>query len=166
MAMSMKDLMHSDDDDDSLESISSPALPTKESTLKLIFTKGTKRLSSHFEKESQKNTITDSIDGDEKLPATVSSSTGWIKDKVAGSLNRLSNSKNVYSSVDIVQHEHGPLTSDNIPKLSKAQSEMNLKSSTNRLVASNNFFSSTLHFAKKQLGATSLEFFPTRTRLE
>ena len=67
---------------------------------------------------------------------TVSSSTGWIKDKVAGSLNRLSNSKNVYASIDVVQNDSDPLTSENSPKLSKSQSEMDLKStSSNRFVA-------------------------------
>ena len=99
----------------------------------------TKRFSSHLDdRKSQSNgSINDDYDvtsDKQKVSPPTSSSTGWIKDKVTGSLNRLSTSSKMTLSADAVNTSYGegPLeTSEELPKLSKAQSELNLKTSTN-----------------------------------
>ncbi|XP_066914658.1 testis-expressed protein 2-like [Clytia hemisphaerica] len=143
-AMSMKSLLHSDDEsDETLPPIIPTAHPpsvtvsgARGSALKSMFSKGTKRLSSHFQEGQKKHLVVNSsnagassINDSEAPTATAStSSAGWIKDKVTGSLmNRLATNKNVYASMDTVHPDAS--TNDDAPKLSKAQSEMTLKSS-------------------------------------
>jgi len=145
--MSMKDLM----EDDSLDNIKPEASTTHSPSssremFRSMFTKGTKRFSSHFDKDAANGGNSPisggSMNGDDagsnndrhKDSPPLSSSTGWIKDKVTGSLTKLATtSKNTSSSIDSVNtsYSEGPLeTSEELPKISKAQSELNLKTAT------------------------------------